>query len=63
MRKRKNKWGMTPGDVMVTEFVFGFLFKIVAYGLAIILTPFFYFYIVMGVLLCIKAYVEAGMVK
>lgn len=54
---------MTPADAMITEFVFGFLFKVFAYGLAIILAPFFYFYIVMGVLLCIKAYVESGMVK
>ena len=63
MRKRKNKWGMTPGDQLVFEMVGGFLYNVIVYGLAIILAPFFYFYIVMGVLLCIKAYVEAGMVK
>lgn len=63
MRKRKNKWGMTPGDLLVLEIVGGFLFRVVMYGLAIVLAPFFYFYIVIGILLCIKAYVESGMVK
>ncbi len=57
---KKNQWGMTPADAAITEIVFGTMFKVFAYGLAIVLAPFFYFYAVMFVLLIIKMHVESG---
>jgi len=57
---RKNKWGMTPADAAITEIVFGTLFKVFAYGMAVLLAPFFYFYLLMFVLRMIKMHVESG---
>ncbi len=58
--QKKNKWGMTPTDAAITEIVFGTLFKVFAYGMAVLLAPFFYFYLLVFVLRMIKWHVESG---
>jgi hypothetical protein len=57
---KKNKWGMTPNDAMVTEIVLNFLLRVFTYGISLILAGYFYYYLFVFFVFCVRTYVESG---